>query len=380
VLLLRGERPHHAAKLTDGRLNPPHMISSTAVSFNSQRARMPTYEYRCPEGHQFEKFQKITEKPRAKCPVCGKRGDPVISGGAGLVFRERLLHHRLRQGRQGPGSPRTSRREKPAEKKSETAAEGDQEGRATARKPSPSERRDPAELARVAASLGPTASTSCSSGPATRPRRPGHQPRHGPGPPRADQPAQVAERVRGACACPRAGRPTEIAGPASSTSGSPETSSPARATHPDGGSGLRPLDRRRGSQGQRRVRLRQSHRTAPRRSRPRRRLGDAIATLLEWTGHAVTREFYINDAGSQIDNWPRVCGLASARRRAAVRDSRGGYHGEYLRENARRCWTGRARPGRAERADGSPGAGPRHRLQREEQDRDLASSVCISTC
>ena len=48
---------------------------------------MPTYEYRCPEGHQFEKFQKITEKPRAKCPVCGKAATRVISGGAGLVFR-----------------------------------------------------------------------------------------------------------------------------------------------------------------------------------------------------------------------------------------------------------------------------------------------------
>ena len=30
-------------------------------------------------------------------------------------------------------------------------------------------------------------------------------------------------------------------------------------------------------------------------------LGDGIAALLEWTGHSVTREFYINDAGVQID-------------------------------------------------------------------------------
>ena len=29
-------------------------------------------------------------------------------------------------------------------------------------------------------------------------------------------------------------------------------------------------------------------------------LGDAVASLLEWTGHAVTREFYVNDAGNQI--------------------------------------------------------------------------------
>src|ERR671911_387499 len=48
---------------------------------------MPTYEYECPEGHAFEKFQKITEKPRTKCPVCGKPATRKISGGAGLVFR-----------------------------------------------------------------------------------------------------------------------------------------------------------------------------------------------------------------------------------------------------------------------------------------------------
>jgi putative FmdB family regulatory protein len=48
---------------------------------------MPTYEYQCPEGHGFEKFQKMTEKPRAKCPVCGKPATRKISGGAGLVFK-----------------------------------------------------------------------------------------------------------------------------------------------------------------------------------------------------------------------------------------------------------------------------------------------------
>jgi putative FmdB family regulatory protein len=48
---------------------------------------MPTYEYECPEGHVFEKFQKMTDKPRAKCPVCGKTATRKISGGAGLVFK-----------------------------------------------------------------------------------------------------------------------------------------------------------------------------------------------------------------------------------------------------------------------------------------------------
>src|SRR4029453_7744769 len=48
---------------------------------------MPTYEYQCPEGHEFELLQKMSEKPRAKCPVCGKMATRKISGGAGLVFK-----------------------------------------------------------------------------------------------------------------------------------------------------------------------------------------------------------------------------------------------------------------------------------------------------
>lgn len=48
---------------------------------------MPTYEYQCPEGHSFEKFQKMTERPRANCPECGRPASRRISGGAGLVFK-----------------------------------------------------------------------------------------------------------------------------------------------------------------------------------------------------------------------------------------------------------------------------------------------------
>jgi putative FmdB family regulatory protein len=48
---------------------------------------MPTYEYQCPEGHVFEKLQKMSDKPQAKCPVCGKAAARKISGGAGLVFK-----------------------------------------------------------------------------------------------------------------------------------------------------------------------------------------------------------------------------------------------------------------------------------------------------
>ena len=49
---------------------------------------MPTYEYRCPSGHVFERFfQKISDERHAPCPTCGQRAERLISGGAGLVFK-----------------------------------------------------------------------------------------------------------------------------------------------------------------------------------------------------------------------------------------------------------------------------------------------------
>ena len=48
---------------------------------------MPTYEYRCPKGHQFERFQKFTDPVRVRCPECGRMATRIISGGAGLIFK-----------------------------------------------------------------------------------------------------------------------------------------------------------------------------------------------------------------------------------------------------------------------------------------------------
>ena len=103
-------------------------------------------------------------------------------------------------------------------------------------------------------------------------------------------------------------------------------------------------------------------------------LGDAIASLLEWTGHAVTREFYVNDAGIQIDKlaqslWARV--QQHAGRAADVPE--GGYHGAYLVELAAAVLE-REGAGFAELP--APEALARCRAiavrtQREEQDEDL---------
>jgi putative FmdB family regulatory protein len=32
---------------------------------------MPIYEYRCPNGHTFELFQKMSDPPSASCEICG---------------------------------------------------------------------------------------------------------------------------------------------------------------------------------------------------------------------------------------------------------------------------------------------------------------------
>ena len=50
---------------------------------------MPTYEYRCPEGHEFEKFYRTISSAETTpaCPVCGKPAERQVSGGAGLMFK-----------------------------------------------------------------------------------------------------------------------------------------------------------------------------------------------------------------------------------------------------------------------------------------------------
>ncbi len=50
---------------------------------------MPTYEFRCPTGHEFEQFYRsIGSAPSVvACPVCGKTAERQLSAGGGLVFK-----------------------------------------------------------------------------------------------------------------------------------------------------------------------------------------------------------------------------------------------------------------------------------------------------
>ena len=50
---------------------------------------MPTYDFRCPAGHDFERrYGKISDAPsEVECPECGAVATRRISGGAGLLFK-----------------------------------------------------------------------------------------------------------------------------------------------------------------------------------------------------------------------------------------------------------------------------------------------------
>jgi arginyl-tRNA synthetase len=99
-------------------------------------------------------------------------------------------------------------------------------------------------------------------------------------------------------------------------------------------------------------------------------LGDAIAALLEWTGHTVSREFYYNDAGVQIAN---LALSVQARVREAAGEPlsipEGGYHGEYIKDIAATYIRENPDDARAERLDEVRRVAVRE--LRREQDLDL---------
>ncbi len=294
---------------------------------------MPTYEYQCPEGHEFEKFQKMTDKPRAKCPVCGKMAVRKISGGAGLVFKGTGFYI-TDYGKDGKGPrkepARTRSRQLRQQVRLDRLVRQGNEGSRPPRAVPPSRalelqekqgRRRVSDALRAELARGwprgsaPTGSSSCSSvrampataispptwrwcsrarSAATRARRPNacstssHLSADRGRPDRDRRPRlhQFLARARSARLGPAAASwtraPTTAAsvgrGPARSTSSSSRPTRPARCTSATA--------------------------AAPRWATRSPRCSNG-------PGHTVTREFYINDAGVQIDRlaqslWARV--------------------------------------------------------------------------
>jgi putative FmdB family regulatory protein len=71
---------------------------------------VPIYEYRCPNAHTFELFQKMTEPPPAGCPVCGagpveKVLFPVAVHFKGSGFYSTDYGRGARKGKEGEAAP-----------------------------------------------------------------------------------------------------------------------------------------------------------------------------------------------------------------------------------------------------------------------------------
>ena len=48
---------------------------------------MPTYDYECDNGHNFEHLQPITSDPLEECLQCGAPVRRLIGGGTGIIFK-----------------------------------------------------------------------------------------------------------------------------------------------------------------------------------------------------------------------------------------------------------------------------------------------------
>src|SRR2546423_11565077 len=97
---------------------------------------MPTYEYKCPAGHGFEKFYStMNSSRRVKCPTCGKMAERQISGGAGLVFKGSGFYINDYK-RAGAGNPESTDAPKPESKPEAKPATESKPDSAKKKKPS----------------------------------------------------------------------------------------------------------------------------------------------------------------------------------------------------------------------------------------------------
>jgi putative FmdB family regulatory protein len=97
---------------------------------------MPTYEYACPSGHAFERFEKMSDAPRTKCPECGRTALRKISGGAGLVFKGSGFYI-TDYGKDGKGPRKADKPESPNPQADKTKETGPEKGKTESSKTSP---------------------------------------------------------------------------------------------------------------------------------------------------------------------------------------------------------------------------------------------------
>lgn len=128
---------------------------------------MPTYEYRCPEGHTFDRFAKMSEAAvELPCPTCGKPAVRQVSGGAGLVFKGSGFY--LTD--YGKNAHRTGGDSKPAGSGSKHDG-GESSGESTSKDPAPAAASD-ASTPSTASAAKPTESPKSTSDTSTAAKSP----------------------------------------------------------------------------------------------------------------------------------------------------------------------------------------------------------------
>ncbi|MEX2613449.1 MAG: zinc ribbon domain-containing protein [Gaiellaceae bacterium] len=88
---------------------------------------MPIYEYRCPNGHTFEIFQKFAEAPVQVCAICGagpveKILFPVAVHFKGSGFYSTDYGRGNKKAKEGDSAPAEKSADKPADKQAEKSS------------------------------------------------------------------------------------------------------------------------------------------------------------------------------------------------------------------------------------------------------------------
>ncbi|MBC7790067.1 MAG: zinc ribbon domain-containing protein [Anaerolineae bacterium] len=95
---------------------------------------MPTYDFRCPKGHVFEKFYRNMSEAllTVPCPKCDAAAERQMSGGAGLVFKGsgfystdygKNAHRKVAPAASGEGNKSDGAGESGGERKVESSAD-----------------------------------------------------------------------------------------------------------------------------------------------------------------------------------------------------------------------------------------------------------------
>ncbi len=84
---------------------------------------MPTYEYRCPNGHLFELFQRMDDDAPAGCEVCGEgpltkvlHPVPVFFKGSGFYSTDYGRGKRKKEASEGGGESKSDEGAKKVDK------------------------------------------------------------------------------------------------------------------------------------------------------------------------------------------------------------------------------------------------------------------------